>query len=119
MAQWLAEALATGTTDHYTGKRRHPRTTWNAELQVRVLSDGRAHDVRYVTARDVSRGGLGFFCRTSIAPFTSIEVARNDRQAGVAAVVMHCTQSLGGYCIGAEFQIERIEPSTAAPPDAD
>jgi len=119
VAQWLAEALATGTTDHYTGKRRHPRTTWNAELQVRMLSGDRLGDVRYVTARDVSEGGLGFFCRTSIAPFTSIEVARNDRQAGVAAVVMHCTQSLGGYCIGAEFRVERAEPPASAPPDAE
>jgi hypothetical protein len=97
------------------GKRRHPRTTWNAELQVRVLSDDLRRDVRFVTARDVSAGGLGFFCRTSIAPCTCIEVARSDRQAGVVAIVMHCTQSLGGYCIGAEFRIERAELSGSAP----
>jgi hypothetical protein len=110
---WLTQGRATGQADPYAGKRRHPRTTWHVNLQIRVPDQRRRGQWHYAVACDVSEGGIGFFCRQRIEPCTRIHVYVENELVGVPAVVMHCSSALGGYQIGAEY---RFEPAGQAIP---
>ena len=114
--QWPQEARRTDRTDTYAGQRRYRRTTWEAALEVQVsLGPGRT-ETRYASARDISAGGIGFRRRQRIPPCAAVRVCLAGQAEGVRAMIMHCTQSLGGYLIGAEFRFEeqvQAEPAFA------
>ncbi|HEY3241985.1 MAG TPA: PilZ domain-containing protein [Phycisphaerae bacterium] len=100
---WLHEALATGSVDAYIGKRRHARVSWNVPAILRVTLDHRAR-LLYVSTRNVSASGMAVVCRERISAMSMIQVCIGGEERCVAGRVMHCTQTLGGYLIGIEFE---------------
>ena len=100
---WLDEAQQTGEPDAYIGKRQHVRFSWHADLEVRETSGPGEGLRRPAAARNLSDGGMGFFCVFPFEPSTAIEVSVVGEETGVPAVVRHCTKSGKGYLVGAEF----------------
>ena len=100
---WLQQARQTGRTNAYAGKRRTPRTTWHAALEVYVSKSAGRSVTHYATARDISEGGIGLQCRQAIPDCTLVQICQAGELKGVWAMVMHCTRSLSGYIIGLEF----------------
>ncbi|MCP4593642.1 MAG: hypothetical protein GY842_23135 [bacterium] len=105
--QWLDEARETGQTDTYSRKYRDPRTTWNVPLEIHLNVEGGLQETWYVTSCDISEGGVGFKCRSSVAPYTQVMVCRAGEMVGVTAATVSCTQTLGGFLIGCEFRAEQ------------
>ena len=103
---WRQQARQAGRTNAYAGKRRTPRTTWNAALEVYVPKSAVGTAIHYATARDISAGGIGLQCRQAIPDCTLVRICRAGELTGVSAMVMHCTQSLTGYIIGLEFRFD-------------
>jgi hypothetical protein len=101
--QWLQEAQRTGAGDSYTGRREKRRFTWNAQLEVRVIAESGHAATRLAHARDVSEAGIRFLCKQPISPWTKIEVSGVAESVGVPAVVRHCTSTVNGFFIGADF----------------
>jgi hypothetical protein len=61
----------------------------------------------YGRVRDVNENGVGIQCRTAIAEWTEVRIQLQDQpDEYVDGVVVHCTETVGGYKIGV-----RIEPS--------
>ena len=101
--QWLEEARETGEDDIYAGKRQQQRFTWHAQLEIRVTS-GRGHRETYFAyGRDISEAGIRFFSKQLIEPGTEATVVTPGQTGGVAVVIRHCTQTVNGYLIGADF----------------
>lgn len=105
--QWLEEARQTGHTDAHTRRHRTPRITWNQPLEVHVLFSAGRTETHYTTSREISEGGIGFYCRQQIPPFTPIAICRAGELVGVPAMTVHCRQTLAGYIVGAEFRFEQ------------
>jgi hypothetical protein len=101
--RWLDEARETGIGDTWTSKRRQPRYTWQGKLDVRVTSKGGAGEEYIATGRDISTTGIQFFCRQPITPSLNAELRPPGESVGVPVVIRHCTQTLHGYLIGADF----------------
>jgi len=101
--QWLQEAQQTGVSDTFTSKRQQPRYTWRAQLDVRLRTATGLADPLIAQARDISETGLMFFCRDRIAPSSKGEVSLASESKSVPILFRHCTQTLGGYLIGADF----------------
>lgn len=101
--QWLEQARQTGVGDTFGSKRQQPRFSWRALLDIRITSTGDPAEPLNARARDISAGGLMFFCREQIGPSTSAEVSVAGEVKAVPVVVKHCTQTPGGYLIGADF----------------
>ena len=102
--EWLEQARQTHVVDTFASKRQKPRFAWRAQLDVRVPLGGGQIDIRMVSARDISESGLMLFCREKIAPSTNMDVSLAGGTDSVPAVIRHCTQTLGGYLIGADFR---------------
>jgi hypothetical protein len=100
--QWVSQAMSTGTVDPYPGKRRHPRVNWEVPAIVRTESDGRAR-LLYVKTRNVSLGGVAVVCRAPLRAMAAVQVCMGGEEHCVTGRVMHCTQMLGSYLIGIEF----------------
>ncbi len=102
---WLAEAREEGRADVYAGKRRHPRVEWNAPVIVQPEDD--SDRTVYVTALNISAGGMGLRCGEAISPRTRIRLFINDGVDSIIGVVRHCSSTVGGYIVGVEFVIEK------------
>ena len=101
--EWLKQARQTHVVDTFASKRQKPRFAWRAQLDVRVPLGGGEIDIRMVSARDISETGLMLFCREKSAPSTDVDISLAGETDIVSAVIRHCTQTLGGYLIGADF----------------
>lgn len=102
---WLAEAREEGRQDVYAGKRQHPRVEWNAPVIVQPEDD--SDRTVYVTALNISAGGMGLRCGEAISPRTRIRLFVNDGVDCVIGVVRHCSSTVGGYIVGVEFVLEQ------------
>ncbi|MCP4250134.1 MAG: PilZ domain-containing protein [bacterium] len=110
---WLQQARQTGRTDAYAGKRRYPRTTWDAALEVHVPKSAGRTVTHYASARDISEGGIGLQWRRAVPDCTVVRICPAGELKGVSAMVMHCTQTLNGYIIGLEFRFDAPEETQA------
>ena len=110
---WLQQARQTGRTNAYAGKRRTPRTTWDAALEVHVPGSAGRTVTHYASARDISEGGMGLQCRQAIPDCTLVRVCPAGELKGVSAMVMHCTRTVSGYIIGLEFHFDDPEQARA------
>ena len=93
--------------DNFSTKRKGPRFRWPAQLEIHVSksADGEGREeVCYVTGRDISENGVGFHCRRELHPLTEVEVLLDGEDVRVPAVVRHCTQTIGGFLVGADFE---------------
>jgi hypothetical protein len=104
--EWLAEGHAMGPCDRWAGEHRHPRFAWTAALDVYVQTEGRRSRAVCAAARDVSRSGLGFFCRQPLPVYGRVTICRSGERTGLAAKIVNRAQTLGGYLIGVEFIVE-------------
>lgn len=101
--QWLEEARQTGEDDTYAGKRQQQRFTWYSQLEVRVTSGTGRTETYLAYGRDISEAGIRFFSRQLIQPGTEATVFTPGETGGVAVVIRHCTQTVNGHLIGADF----------------
>ena len=105
--RWLESAKDDPIPDNFSTKRQGPRFRWPARLEIHVSKsadgEGRA-EVCYVTGRDISEAGVGFKCRRELHPQTHVEVVLDGEDVKVSAVVRHCTQTIGGFLVGADFE---------------
>ncbi|MCC7290619.1 MAG: PilZ domain-containing protein [Phycisphaerales bacterium] len=112
IGSWLAEAREEGCEDVYAGKRRHARVQWNAPVIVQP-EDGSARTY-YVTALNISAGGMGLRCGEAISPRTRLRLFVNDGVDSVIGVVRHCSSTVGGYIVGVEFVLEQKQVARLA-----
>ncbi|MFQ5491274.1 MAG: PilZ domain-containing protein [Phycisphaerae bacterium] len=104
--RWLESARQDPDTDNFTGKRQHLRFRWPAQLQVHVANSADAEgtaEVCYVTGRDISELGVGFHCRRELQPHTRVDLLVDGEHVKVPAQVRHCTQTVSGFFVGADF----------------
>lgn len=105
--RWLESASQDPVPDNFSGKRQFARFRWPAQLEIHISAsedgEGRA-EVCYVTGRDISEVGVGFHCRRELLPFTLVQVLLDGEEVKVPAIVRHCTQTIGGFLVGADFQ---------------
>lgn len=102
---WLADAREEGRVDVYAGKRRHARVEWNAP--VIVQPEDESDRTFYVTALNISAGGMGLRCGEVLSPRTRVRLFVNDGVDSVIGVVRHCSSTVGGYIVGVEFVLEQ------------
>lgn len=105
--RWLESAKDDPIPDNFSTKRQEPRYRWPARLEVHVSksADGEGKsEVCYVTGRDISEAGVGFTCRRELHPQTRVEVVLDGEDVKVSAVIRHCTQTIGGFLVGADFE---------------
>lgn len=102
--RWLANARLEGREDTYTGKRCYPRVTWQVPVTLDILDGERAGECDYATSKDISKGGLGLRCRQSVPVRSFVRVVSDGDGQSVYARVMHCTETVGGFFVGIEFQ---------------
>ncbi len=100
---WTEEAQISGVTDHYAGKRAHPRTTWSVSVVVKITSGKDTGELVYAKSKDVSLGGIGLLSRHNIPPHTAVEIWAGNHGQGVSGRVMHSTRTVAGYIIGVAF----------------
>jgi len=105
--QWLAEAHVLGEESEYAGKRRHPRVAWQMPITVDILDGASAGESYYATSKDISEGGMGFRCRRAVPVWSCVRVTCDDDGQYVHGQVMHCTETVGGFIVGMQFQWER------------
>ncbi len=108
--RWLTDARRTGRKDNYAGKRRHPRFSWHAALTVEAVDD-EGQSQQYATARDIGVGGMGLKTRRRIDANTIIRVTVDATGESLVARVRHCSEALGGFIIGVEFQSANPPPA--------
>jgi hypothetical protein len=106
IAAWLTEAKRDGIVDDYAGKRRWPRVTWQTQVTLQIDTPRGTRTV-FAAARDISEGGIGLRVRERLAAMTPVRVIIGETNEFVIGRVAHCTDSLGGFVIGIEFQ--RVE----------
>ncbi len=101
---WLEEARRQGESDQYPAKRCSTRYEWAARLEVKYKTP-KGHEVVFnAEGLQISEQGIGFRCREPVEPYTSVEITVCGENSYAKAIVRHCTRSLRGYKIGAEFE---------------
>jgi hypothetical protein len=112
VATWVNDASANSPPDSYYGKRRVRRYTWPAAMEV-VLNRGQPDEQQfYVTGQDVSEEGIGLFGRHKLTRGTTIWLRRadeGDESPWLLALVVHSTQSVGGFRTGVHFITDQAE----------
>ncbi len=101
---WVRRAAITGRTDSYEGKRQNARTSWSVPVVLRLNEDG-FERILYTMSRDVSLSGLGVVGKERLPVMTQVEIWVGSEDRCVMGRVMHCTQTIGGYVIGIEFDL--------------
>lgn len=110
--QWVTEARVFGQECGYAGKRRHPRITWQAPLTVQILDGARVGESEYGAARDISEGGVGLRVRRSVPVWSHVRVTYDGDGRQVYGQVMHCTETVGGFIVGVQFQSQQENERT-------
>ena len=110
---WVADAAGQGVGDVYLGKREAVRYVWPGAMEVLVDRGGGTKQRLYMTGQDVSRVGMGLFGRHKLAIGTKLWLRYaddGDACPWVPARVVRSTLSVGGYRIGAHFDLEQLGP---------
>lgn len=100
--RWLAQAAASGLRDNYSAKRRDLRTGWEGTLMVQ-FADEPGQSPLFVRALDLSRIGVGFHSRQDVSIGTRLRVSADNPDEFVLATVTHCSRTITGFHVGAEF----------------
>lgn len=112
VAAWVAGAASVSVADAYLGRRRYLRYPWPTTIEV-IVNPGGDGEQRFVAAaHDVSEGGVGLVCRGVLPTGTQIllrEADRGDDFPWVPARVVHSVPAAGGYRVGVEFELNRVE----------
>ncbi len=112
VAAWVNDASENSPPDSYYGKRQVHRYVWPAAIEV-VLNRGQSDEQRfYVTGQDVSEEGMGLFGRHKLPYRTTIWLRYADEGDGgpwLPALVVHSTQSVGGFRTGVHFTTDQAE----------
>jgi len=103
---WVDDASVDGDMDAYAGKRRWARVRWQVPVTIETRPAGTQQKCHYVTSRDVSAGGFGVWCNQPIEPGTKVRLSVHDGSESVDAQVKQCTETVGGFIIGVEFQTQ-------------
>jgi len=116
LIQELEEADA---ADPFLIKRRFRR--WNFRCPADLyLKDENGQEIRlYASCRDISPIGVGLVCKQPIKAGTVAQIVL-DLGFGkyIADVrIVHCTQTVGGFKIGAEFIFEQQPAAAGTGPD--
>ncbi|MGD2109481.1 MAG: PilZ domain-containing protein [Phycisphaerae bacterium] len=105
IARLVAAARKHGETDAYTGKRNAARVSEGMQLEVTTNANDPS-GVWAVSMHDVSKGGVAFWSKKDLKPYTFIYIrefsGRTDR-VWVPAQVKHRTVGIRGFLIGASF----------------
>ena len=110
---WVEDAAGQGPGDAYLGKREAARYVWPAAMEVLVDGGDATNRRMYLTGQDVSRVGMGLFGRHKLAIGTKLWLRYaddGDACPWVPARVVRSTLSVGGYRIGAHFDLEQLGP---------
>jgi hypothetical protein len=109
VAEWVTKARHTGKMDVYSGKRDTPRYSWLAPLEITLDRPPELATQFCAAGRDISERGVGLLCRHQVPPETHIWLRPVDEgpdSSWAPARVVHCTQTVGGYVIGAVFAFD-------------
>lgn len=109
--RWVTAARVDGVEDNYAGKRAHPRTSWKSAVRVEALGRGAAPRPVYGYTRDISAGGVGLKCHERIKPCTKVQITLEDTGECLCGVVRHCSEGVGSFLIGVEFEFRYPEPT--------
>lgn len=104
LPMWIAEAIAEG--DPVSGvrnKRGEDRLV--SALYCLIEPGGQAGEHVSAQVHNVSERGLGMIVRKPLRAGQKIQLLPGDgsKAVGVAATVVHCTQTVQGYKVGCEF----------------
>lgn len=114
--KWLDEAQRTGEKDNYSGKRRQPRCSWDAQVTIDVLQDDETTESFYANTLNISAGGIGMRCRKPVPTHALVRITVDESGESVLARVAQCTQGICDYHIGVEFVRESRTSATSATP---
>lgn len=105
ISRLLALARKHGGADKYTGKRQAARVSEGMQLEV-TTDPNDASASWAVPMHDISVGGVAFWSKRDLPPYTYIHVrefsSRSDRP-WLPARVKHRTVGIRGFLIGASF----------------
>jgi len=102
--RWLAQVTESAERDQYTAKRQVLRTAWDNTIMVRFVDEPQREPL-FVHARDLSEQGIGFFARQPVDLHTRLVLSADNPDETVSATVRRCTVTLGGYVVGADFDV--------------
>jgi hypothetical protein len=112
VATWVAAAASVSVADAYLGRRRSLRYPWPTTIEV-VVNPESGNEKRFVAAaHDVSEGGVGLVCRSVMPIGARIllrEADRGDDFPWLPARVVHSVPAAGGYRVGVQFELDRVE----------
>ena len=119
----VATARRHGDTDAYTGKRRSARVAEGMQLEVTMNPDDPSA-AWAVSMHDVSKGGVAFWSKRDVQPYTCIyvrEFSSGSNRLWLPARVRHRTVGIRGYLIGAAFGLAspsdgKDGPTSYSPP---
>lgn len=100
---WVDDAASDGDPDIYTGRRRWKRVRWQVPVTIEARPSGPRLACQFVTSRDVSEAGIGFWCSQELELGTPVRLAVDDGSEFVEGRVKQCTESIGGFIIGVQF----------------
>lgn len=103
IAQWLHEAKQEHEGDTWLNRRRRKRFRWSSPLDIYAACHEHLKAPIPADACDLSEIGMGFRCRIKIPRETIVFICRRGTSEGVRARVTACTQTVGGYRIGVQF----------------
>jgi tetratricopeptide repeat protein/PilZ domain-containing protein len=103
--RWLEEAAALGDEDSYSAKRTAKRFSCYWEIDMKV-----GHATHRVTARDVSSSGVGIISPVEVGSGRTVELRREPEDPWVRARIVHSTQTVGRYKLGAIIQFDSQGP---------
>ncbi|MCG3138774.1 MAG: hypothetical protein HJJLKODD_02643 [Phycisphaerae bacterium] len=109
--RWVAEAELLGKSDQLAIKRGQVRFISPGDYRLQSLdgSESREHCVR---GYNISISGLGVMSKERLPAGTRVLIHTdidNGNMPGVLASVIHCTQTVGGYKLGLQFDFHPAE----------
>lgn len=113
VSRWMNEALAINEGDTWLNRRRRTRYDWSPTLDVYSISNEDSALPIIAMGRNISEMGMGFRSRIKIPLHSCVLICRGGTSEGVRARVASCTQTVGGYVIGVQFDF-----GTMALPDS-
>ncbi len=98
---WIEDAAKLGDVDSYSAKRTHKRYACHWEVEMKL---GPA--VHRVIVRDVSDAGVGIISPVEVGAGRSVSIRRHADESWVEARIMHATQTIGRFKLGAIIQFD-------------
>ncbi len=92
-------------------KRQYWRMPYVTHGYVQVLGENYQEPI-YITIQNISEAGIGFIAKEKLNPTQKVNVVleTNEGEIEIPATIVHCTESVGMYKIGARFDL--IDPES-------